>query len=66
MATGGLRQKRALNTVEVFDPKKPKVSSVCGFLEVIEIITLGWLEEAEQVEDARRSVRALCSHPQRS
>ena len=27
MATGGLRQKRALNTVEVFDPKRPKVSS---------------------------------------
>ena len=25
MATGGLRQKRALNTVEVFDPKRPKV-----------------------------------------
>jgi len=24
MATGGLRQKRALNTVEVFDPKRPK------------------------------------------
>ena len=25
MATGGLRQKKALNTIEVFDPKKPKV-----------------------------------------
>ena len=24
MATGGVRQKRALKTVEVFDPKKPK------------------------------------------
>jgi len=24
LATGGVRQKRALNTVEVFDPKKPK------------------------------------------
>ena len=28
MATGGLRQKRALNTVEVFDPKRPKVSLI--------------------------------------
>ena len=25
MATGGIRQKRALNTVELFDPKRPKV-----------------------------------------
>ena len=35
MATGGLRQKRALNTVEVFDPKRPKVSSVDRFQTAI-------------------------------
>ena len=33
MATGGLRQKRALNTVEVFDPKRPKVDC----LEILEV-----------------------------
>ena len=33
MATGGLRQKRALNTVEVFDPKRPKVD----YLEILEV-----------------------------
>ena len=45
MATGGLRQKRALNTVEVFDPKKPKVSSVqwVDFLRSLEFsLQAGW------------------------
>ena len=75
MATGGLRQKRALNTVEVFDPKRPKVSS--GEVKEIYILQVklkthhfyslsGWMEEAEQVEDAGCSFGALRGHPQMS
>lgn len=45
MATGGLRQKRALNTVEVFDPKKPKVSTQGNVLQTLLIgivLQAGW------------------------
>ena len=42
MATGGLRQKRALNTVEVFDPKRPKVSSLNDSLFIIVFCQAGW------------------------
>ena len=77
MATGGLRQKRALNTVEVFDPKRPKVSSgdrskgdLHSTSETQNSSLLfsvsGWMEEAEQVEDAGCSFGALRGHPQRS
>ena len=79
MATGGLRQKRALNTVEVFDPKRPKVSSgdtskgdLQFYILQVKLKThhfyslSGWMEEAEQVEDAGCSFGALRGHPQRS
>ena len=63
MATGGIRQKRALNTVELFDPKRPKVF-IIGFIVCISSMVQGGLEEDEQADDACRSIRALCCHPE--
>ena len=63
MATGGIRQKRALNTVELFDPKRPKVFIILSVFYMYQHLQ-GWLEEDEQADDARCSVRALCCHPE--
>ena len=55
MATGGIRQKRALNTVELFDPKRPKVFVILSVSTCYQHFQ-GWLEEDEQADDARSSV----------
>ena len=47
-------------------PKDQRLVQWVDFKQSLELSLSGWLEEAEQVEDACSSVRALCSHPQGS